>query len=410
MEGSPLRDPLSYPRIRAVDVRPIRRNGRPYLLLRDPLRLSEQMALIPQPLAPLLALCDGTRDLRAIRAALMVRYGVRVDEETLRSLIATLDELYLLENERFREAQARALEIYRRAPFRPPMLAEEVYPGDPTALRQQLRRFEEEARGEDPEETGRGLLSPHIDYARGGRIYARVWRRAAPFVREADLVILLGTDHYGEDRSITLTRQHYATPFGVLPTALPIVDALAQALGEDAAFAGELRHRGEHSIELAAVWLHAIREGKPVEMVPILCGPFVSFIGEDRDPISDPVIARFVETLRTFIAGRRAVVVAAGDLAHVGPAFGGRPLDLRGRARLKADDEALIDRMAAGDAAGFFAEIRRTKDRNNVCGVSPIYLALRALEPTAGEPVGYELCPADEQGTSVVSICGLVWR
>ncbi|MFN3928099.1 MAG: AmmeMemoRadiSam system protein B, partial [Thermoflexus sp.] len=248
------------------------------------------------------------------------------------------------------------------------------------------------------------------DYARGGRIYARVWRRAAPFVREADLVILLGTDHYGEERSITLTRQHYATPLGVLPTALPLVDALAQVLGEDAAFAGELRHRGEHSIELAAVWLHAIREGKPVEMVPILCGPFVSFIGEDRDPMSDPMIARFVETLRALIAGRRAVVVAAGDLAHVGPAFGGRPLDLQGRARLKADDEALIDRMAAGDAAGFFAEIRRTKDRNNVCGVSPIYLALRTLEPTAGEPVGYELCPADEQGTSVVSICGLVWR
>ncbi|GBD09891.1 hypothetical protein HRbin22_02153 [Candidatus Thermoflexus japonica] len=403
-------DPTRYPRLRPVDLRPIVRNGRPYVVVRDPLRLSEQMVMIPQPLAPALALCDGTRDLGAIRAALMVRYGVRVGEETLRSLIATLDELCLLENERFREAQARALEIYRRAPFRPPMLAEEVYPEDPTALRQLFRRFEEEASGEDPEEDGRGLVSPHIDYARGGRTYARVWRRAAPFVREADLVVILGTDHYGEDRSITLTRQHYATPFGVLPTAQPIVEALARALGEEAAFAGELRHRGEHSIELAAVWLHATREGKPVELVPILCGPLMSFIQEDRDPASDPVIARFIETLRAAIAGRRAVIVAAGDLAHVGPAFGGRPLDLQGRARLKADDEALIERMAAGDAAGFFEEIRRTQDRNNVCGVSPIYFALRVLEPTTGEKVDYALCPADEQGTSVVSICGLIWR
>lgn len=403
-------DPARYPRLRPVDLRPIVRNGRQYVVVRDPLRLSEQMVMIPQTLAPALALCDGTRDLRAIRAALMVRYGVRVNEETLRSLIATLDELYLLENERFREAQARALEIYRRAPFRPPMLAEEVYPEDPTALRQLIRRFEEEASGEDLEEDGRGLVSPHIDYARGGRTYARVWRRAAPFVREADLAVILGTDHYGEDRSITLTRQHYATPFGVLPTALSVVDALAQALGEEAAFAGELRHRGEHSIELAAVWLHATREGKPVELVPILCGPLMTFVQEDRDPISDPAIVRFIETLRAAIAGRRAVIVAAGDLAHVGPAFGGRPLDLPGRARLKADDEALIERMVAGDAAGFFAEIRRTKDRNNVCGVSPIYLALRVLEPTTGEKVDYALCPADEQGTSVVSICGLVWR
>lgn len=405
-----MRDAVEYPRLRPLDLRPIMRDGRPYVAVRDPLRLSDQLLLIPQPLAAALALCDGTRDLRAIRAALMVRYGVRVDEEALRSLIAALDEMYLLENERFREAEARALERYRRAPFRPPMLAEEVYPGDPEALRQRIRQALAEVPEEDPEPEGRGLLSPHIDYARGGRIYAQVWKRAAPFVREADLVVIFGTDHYGEDRSITLTRQHYATPFGVLPTARAVVDALAQAWGEEDAFAGELRHRGEHSIELATVWLHAIRDGEPVELVPILCGPFVSFMQEDRDPMSDPRISRFVETLRTAIAGHRAVIVAAGDLAHVGPAFGGRPLDLRGRARLKADDEALIERMVAGDAEGFFAEIRRTRDRNNVCGVSPIYLALRTLEPTVGKRVGYALCPADEQGTSVVSIGGLVWQ
>lgn len=399
-----------YPKVRPVDVRPIVRNGRPYVLIRDPLRLSDQMLLVPQPLAPVLALCDGTRDLRAIRAALMVRYGVRVDEEALRALVAQLDAAYLLDNERFAEAHARALEAYRQAPFRPPTLAGEVYPADPEALRRLLRSFQEGLPEERPVETGRGLVSPHIDYARGGRTYARVWGRAAPFVREADLVILLGTDHYGEDGSLTLTRQHYATPFGVLPTARSIVEALAQALGEDRAFAGELRHRGEHSIELAAVWLHAVREGRPVELVPILCGPFASCIAEGRDPASDPRVGRVVGLLRAAAAGRRAVVVAAGDLAHVGPAFGGRPLDLRGRARLRAEDEALIERMCAGDAAGFFARIHEVQDCNNVCGVSPIYLALRVLEPTSGEAVAYELCPADEAGTSVVSICGVLWR
>ncbi|MCS7251574.1 MAG: AmmeMemoRadiSam system protein B [Anaerolineae bacterium] len=405
-----MRDSISYPRLRPVDFRPIVRNGRWYVAVRDPLRLSDQTLMVPQALAPALALCDGTRDLRAIRAALMVRYGIRLDEETLRSLIDALDELYLLENERFREAKARALEIYRRASFRPPMLAESVYPGDPGQLQRLIHWFEEEASEEDSIVDGRGLLSPHIDYARGGRVYARVWRRAAPFVREADLAVILGTDHYGEDRSITLTRQHYATPFGVLPTALPVVNALGEALGEEVAFDGELRHRGEHSIELAAVWLHATREGKSIELVPVLCGPFASFMQGDQDPMSDPMIARFVEALRAAIAGRRAVIIAAGDLAHVGPAFGDRPLDLTGRARLKADDQVLIDRMAAGDAAGFFEEIRQIRDRNQVCGVSPIYLALRTLEPTVGEKVDYELCPADEQGTSVVSICGLVWR
>jgi hypothetical protein len=43
--------------------------------LRDPLRLTDNTILIPQSLAPILALCDGTRDAGGIRASLAVRYG-----------------------------------------------------------------------------------------------------------------------------------------------------------------------------------------------------------------------------------------------------------------------------------------------------------------------------------------------
>jgi len=81
-----------------------------------------------------------------------------------------------------------------------------------------------------------------------------------------------------------------------------------------------------------------------------------------------------------------------------------------GRARLQAADEALIDRMRAGDAEGFLAEGQRVEDRNNVCGVPAIYLALRLLQPAQGELVAYDRCPADGYGTSLVSVCGLVFR
>ena len=72
----------------------------------------------------------------------------------------------------------------------------------------------------------------------------------------ADLAIIFGTDHSGGLGKVTPTRQSYATPYGVLPTANGIVDRLADALGEEEAFAEELHHRKEHSIELASVWLH----------------------------------------------------------------------------------------------------------------------------------------------------------
>ncbi|MEA3340809.1 MAG: AmmeMemoRadiSam system protein B, partial [Chloroflexota bacterium] len=92
----------------------------------------------------------------------------------------------------------------------------------------------------------------------------------------------------------------------------------------------------------------------------------------------------------------------------VGPAFGGQPVDLMGRARLKAADDELIERTCAGDAAGFFTAIKRVDDRNNVCGLPPIYLTLRALSPVEGERAAYARCPADQDGASLVSVCGII--
>jgi len=102
------------------------------------------------------------------------------------------------------------------------------------------------------------------------------------------------------------------------------------------------------------------------------------------------------------------LVVAAGDLSHVGPAFGGAPLDLASSAQLQADDDALLAHVIQGDAKGFMDAIRQVHDRNNVCGVSPIYLLLRVLGASRGELVAYDRCPADERGASAVSICGML--
>ncbi len=382
------------------------------LLLRDPLRLSDQTVILPRQLAPLLALCDGTRDSDALRAALGVRFGLRVGPDVMEQVLTAFDDTFLLDNDRFAQARERALVEYRRSPFRLPILAGRSYPADAAELRRFLDNYlaaVDGASGDLDLGDVRGLVSPHIDYARGGPVYARVWKRAEEAVKAADLAVLLGTDHFGESGGLTLTRQHYSTPFGVLPTAREVVDALAGDLGAEAAFANELYHRSEHSIELAAVWLHYIRGGQPCETVPILCGPFDRFVLGEADPAQDTAINGLVVTLKRIAHERRTIVVAAADLAHVGPAFGGQPLDLVGRARLKAADDEIIARMCAGDAQGFFAAIKRERDRNSVCGLPPIYLTLRVLSPAQGMQVAYDRCPADQNGTSLVSICGILF-
>jgi AmmeMemoRadiSam system protein B len=396
------------PKLRPLDPRPITHEGQPAIFLRDPLQLTNKGVVVPRQMGPFLALCDGTRDLGGLRAALAVRYGLHLGTRILEQLVSALDEALLLDNDRFAHARERALVEYRRAPSRVPVSADRSYPSRADELRRTLDGYLEAAEFTSPRlSTIRGLISPHIDYERGGPVYAAVWKHAAEAVKASDLVVLLGTDHYG-DHLITLTHQHYGTPFGVLPTAGEIVDALAEAIGPDEAFADEILHRNEHSIELAAVWLHHVRAGEPCQLVPILCGSFGHFVGGESDPAHDPTIQALTDALEQSSAGRRTLVVAAADLAHAGPAFGGPPQGLMERARLQSADEALIEHICAGNAAGFFEDIRQQDNRYNICGLPPIYLALRALAATRGQAVAYDRCPADDHGTSLVTVCGVL--
>jgi AmmeMemoRadiSam system protein B len=188
-----------------------------------------------------------------------------------------------------------------------------------------------------------------------------------------------------------------------------VVNALAEALGDEKAFEEELNHRFEHSIELAAAWLHFVRGGKPVPLVPILCGSFGAFVAGEGAPGDYEPFGAAIQVLREAIEARSTLVVAAADLAHMGPAFGDRyGLDGIAQAQLRAADERLLASVRQGDAEEFFRQIQAEGDRRNVCGVPPIYLTLRLMGETTGEAVGYELCPADPQGMSFVSIAGVV--
>jgi AmmeMemoRadiSam system protein B len=342
----------------------------------------------------------------------------------------------MLENDHSAQAYAEALRAYRTAPFRPPSLAGSGYPSELTELRSYLDDYLEKNSvngaiadaslfsGADnatqPQSDGigverskpeiLGLVSPHIDYQRGGPIYAGVWDMAARAVRAAELVIIFGTDHAGSPGHITLTRQDYATPFGVLPTDTKLVGSVADAIGQEEAFEEEIHHRGEHSIELAAVWLHHIRGGQPCQVLPVLCGSFQHFVVGAADPAVDPTLEAMLGVLRTACADRCTVVVAAADLAHVGPAFSDPlPIDRTRYAQLQAADEILIETLIDADADAFFHRIASEGDRRNICGLPPIYLTLRLLNGNArGQLTGYDRCPADGQRTSFVSVCGVV--
>jgi AmmeMemoRadiSam system protein B len=264
-------------------------------------------------------------------------------------------------------------------PVRPAACAGSVYPAEPAALRAALDRWLSERGAPPPPARAAGdgagpartrlLVAPHIDYPRGARGYARAY---AALSTDADVFVVFGTAHSTPPRLYTLTRRDHATPLGTVPTDLAVVDAVAAEVGPEEVLRDERAHDDEHSIELQLVVLrHRVR--RPFTAVPVLCSS-LSHLAEPARFTS-----RFLSALGRALRGRRVCFVASADLAHLGPAYGDpRPPDGAEAARLEARDRETLAYLAAGDADGFHRDAVRDDDRRRLCGLAPIYAAMKA--------------------------------
>ena len=402
------------PKLRRVEPRRIQYQGQPFIQLHDPLGIADRNILLPEGVAPLLALADGTRDAAGLQASLLLHTGVHVSQEQIQELIDGLDEACLLDNDTYESAVAAAMASYREADSRPPSHAGAVYPDNRSRLAAALSDYEGRAPDVEPLPASTritGVVSPHIDYERGWQTYAQLWGRIAGTLDDVELAIILGTDHKGGPGALTLTRQSYASPLGTMPTDREVVDGLAGVIGESEAFGEEIHHLSEHSIELAAVWFQR-SIGRAVPTVPILCGSLHEVAAGGSEVEGYGRLDDAIGYLEGVIRERRTLVIAAGDLAHVGPAFGDpSPVSGPGRASLAAADARTIAAIDAGDAQGFLDISRAERDARRICGISPIYFALRLLRGSKGESLGYAQCPADSGGGSLVTIVGsILWE
>ncbi len=398
------------PKIQSYSVERSVYQGIPVFLLQNSAKLTDAMIALPQALGPFAMLCDGQHTIPEIRAKLKFQHGINLATDEIENLLQQFDEALILDGARQKEAKQKAIDEYRSGPFRIPALAGPSYPADANKLRDLLQGYLDAVPNVPASPaSSRALISPHIDYPRGGEVYAQVWASAAEAIREAELIIIFGTDHSGGYGTLTLTPQNYASPLGVMPTDQAVVQRLVDVLGEEAAFAEELHHRDEWSIELDLVWLQYLREETPCPVVPILCGSFGHFIAGEADIQQEAAFQAVMEVLRDEMSKRRTVIVASGDLAHMGPAFDGDPLDVADQSQMKIDDEALMETLCQGNANQFF-EFMKGQYERNVCGLSPFYFTLDLLGETKGQTIAYDRCPADHNNTSFVSICGTVFE
>jgi len=153
-------------------------------------------------------------------------------------------------------------------------------------------------------------------------------------------------------------------------------------------------HRDEHSIEFQAVWLRFILgEEWRGKIVPILCGSFHPYVQNGCSPREDACMADTLVLLRSLIEGYpgTVTVIAGADMSHVGKRFGNEwgipPSELE---RVKREDGEVLAAMLSGEAETFYRSVEKNKDRNNLCGLSPIYMTLDVVRPPSGCLLKYD--------------------
>ena len=91
----------------------------------------------------------------------------------------------------------------------------------------------------------------------------------------------------------------------------------------------------------------------------------------------------------------------------MGPAFDPRDgLEDDELKKIETSDKEWLSFVEAGDIDGFFDLSSKEKDERKLCGLSPIYLMGKSLDSDdwKGNTIDYQQCPADQNGTSIVSI------
>jgi MEMO1 family protein len=397
----------TLPRLRMdLDFRPSPVEDRPGLLIRDPYQYSDATLIVPAPLVASLECFDGEQTDLELRKILVEITGDLDIGELQQHLISTLSDAGFLDDENFERMRGECEQQFAEAPEREPAHAGSAYPADENELRATLRNYLGD-RGAVSSDGLIGIAAPHVSPFGGWEAYKAGYEALSP--EYADRVfVILGTSHYGEADRFGLTRKPFVTPYGAAPTELNLVEEIERRAGK-AVNMEDYCHSFEHSIEFQVVFLQHLL-GPKVRILPLLCGSFANSIYRGGMPEKNPEVAQFFDVLGDIAAreGKRLMFVLGIDMAHMGRRYGDRfeaLADVGEMAEVAARDHRRIDRISAGDPAGFWGEVQKDQDDLKWCGSSPLYTFLKTVPGIRGELHKYQQWNIDPQ--SVVSFAGM---
>lgn len=381
------------PQVRPVQPIPVQKDGKPFVALRDPSMLQKQTMVIPMPAMQVIAQFQG----KATLDELGQRFGIPIGQ--LQELAVNLDRLGLLWGPTFEQLEKQRWEELSDRGMFPPRASSTLAP-DAEACRRQMDEWLEQTEDPELEFTPRGIVAPHLDYARGWPNYAAAWH-AVRGIERPDRVIVLGTNHFGIGDGVVLTELDFETPLGRVGRDRPLLEGLVSRFGRPITV-DQLDHLPEHSIDLQLPWIQHCIGDVPVlaALVPDPLRPMIEDAETERVGFEDFVVglSELLEQL-----GGRTFFVASSDLSHVGPQFGEpRPVDEQRQTDVERHDREMMGHFLAGDPEQFIGAMQWNNNPTRWCSVGGMTALLRLAKPEVIELIDYRQA-RDDRGIAMVS-------
>lgn len=99
---------MDYPKLRNIDVFPVKMQGQDLICFRDPQRISENVVFLPRSAYFIVSLFDGGHSIRDIQAEYMRMFGELIYSDQIIEVMEKLDRSFLLDSDHFREYQKKS--------------------------------------------------------------------------------------------------------------------------------------------------------------------------------------------------------------------------------------------------------------------------------------------------------------
>ncbi len=269
-----------------------------------------------------------------------------------------------------------------------PQVAGRFYPGNETALKDQIRGFLQKT----PQQpiTGKpiAIISPHAGYQYSGQVAAYGYKAVQDngFTR----VIIVSPSHFSSGKRFRgvsiLNVKNFKTPLGVVPVDLeacnqllnsapdtPLQNAPRKATSLFGSF--DSAYQNEHSMETQLPFLQMALGN--FKLVPIMVG---ILIDNDYDLVANAIRP---------LMDDNTLVVVSSDFTHFGEGYGYVPFKKDIEKNIRALDYGAIDKILSRDFDGL--KQYRKETGINACGFLPILLMTKLLPADAkGELLNYD--------------------